>query len=106
MSEKVLCARQDACPVALAACERKVMAESSARLAEANLADLKAEYDRKRPRMNELYAAGVSMRKAQRDYFKDRTQANLVKSKVAEERFDKALAACSTAGKPTQPTLI
>ena len=106
MSEKVLCARQDACPVVLAACERKVMAETSARLAEANLANLKAEYDRKRPLMNELYAAGVSMRKAQRDYFKDRTQANLVKSKVAEERFDKALAACSTAGKPTQLTLI
>ena len=106
MSEKVLCARQDACPVVLAACERKVMAESSARLAEANLANLKAEYDRKRPRMNELYAAGVSMRKAQRDYFKDRTQANLVKSKVAEERFDKALAACATAGKPTQLSLI
>ena len=106
MSEKVLCARQDACPVVLAACERKVMAESSARLAEANLADLKAEYDRKRPRMNELYAAGVSMRKAQRDYFKDRTQANLVKSKVAEERFDKALAACATAGKLTQLSLI
>ena len=83
------------------------MAESSARLAEANLANLKAEYDRKRPLMNELYAAGgVSMRKAQRDYFKDRTQANLVKSKVAEERFDKALAACATAGKPTQLTLI
>ena len=40
MSEKVLCARQEACPVVLAACERKVMAESSARLAEANLADL------------------------------------------------------------------
>ena len=106
MSEKVLCARQDVCPVVLAACERKVMAESSARLAEANLANLKAEYDRKRPLMNELYAAGVSMRKAQRDYFKDRTQANLVKSKVAEERFDKALAACATAGKLTQPTLI
>ena len=106
MSEKVLCARQDACPVVLAACERKVMAESSARLAEANLANLKAEYDRKRPLMNELYAAGVSMRKAQRDYFKDRTQANLVKSKVAEVHFDKALAACATAGKPTQLTLI
>ena len=106
MSETFLCARQDACPVVLAACERKVMAESSARLAEANLADLKAEYDRKRPLMNELYAAGVSMRKAQRDYFKDRTYANLVKSKVAEERFDKALAACATAGKPTQPALI
>ena len=106
MSETFLCARQDACPVVLAACERKVMAESSARLAEANLADLKAEYDRKRPLMNELYAAGVSMRKAQRGYFNDRTQANLVKSKAAEERFDKALAACSTAGKPTQPTLI
>ena len=82
------------------------MAEASARLAEANLADLKAEYDRKRPLMNELYAAGVSMRKAQRDYFKDRTQANLVKSKVAEVHFDKALAACATVGKPTQPTLI
>ena len=106
MSEKVLCARQDACPVVLAACERKVMAESSARLAEANLANLKAEYDRKRPLMNELYAAGVSMRKAQRDYFKDRTQANLVKSKVAEVHFDKALAACATVWKPTQPTLI
>ena len=106
MSETFLCARQDACPVVLAACERKVMAESSARLAEANLANLKAEYDRKRPLMNELYAAGVSMRKAQRDYFKDRTQANLVKSKVAEERFDKALAVCATAGKPTQLTLI
>ena len=67
---------------------------------------VKTEYDRKRPLMNELYAAGVSMRKAQRGYFNDRTQANLVKSKAAEERFDKALAACSTAGKPTQPTLI
>ena len=82
------------------------MAEASARLAEANLADLKAEFDRKRPLMNELYAAGVSMRKAQRNYFKDRTQANLVKSKVAEEHFDLTLAACATAGKPTQPTLI
>ena len=82
------------------------MAESSARLAEANLADLKAEYDRKRPLMNELYAAGVSMRKAQLDYFNDRTHANLVKSKVAEVHFDKALAACATAGKPTQLTLI
>ena len=102
MSETFLCARQEACPVVLAACERKVMAESSARLAEANLANLKAEYDRKRPLMNELYAAGASMRKAQRDYFK----ANLVKSKVAEERFDKALAACATAGKPTQLSLI
>lgn len=106
MSEKFLCARQEACPLVLAACERKVIAEASARLAEANLADLKAEYDRKRPLMNELYAAGVSMRKAQRNYFKDRTQANLVKSKVAEEHFDLTLAACATAGKPTQPTLI
>ena len=106
MSEKFLCTRQEAFPLVLAACERKVIAEASERLAEANLADLKAEYDRKRPLMNELYAAGVSMRKAQRDYFKDRTQANLVKSKVAEERFDKALAACATAGKPYQPTLI
>lgn len=100
MSETFLCARQEACPVVLAACERKVMAEASARLAEA------AEYDRKRPLMNELYAAGVSMRKAQRDYFNDLTQANLVKSKVAEERFDKVLTACANVGKPTQPTLI
>lgn len=106
MSEAFLCARQEACPVVLAACERKVMAEASAHLAEANLADLKAEYDRKRPLMNEIYAAGVAMRKAQRDYFHDRTHANLVKSKVAEERFDKALTACATAGKPTQLTLI
>lgn len=106
MSEKFLCARQEECPVVLAACERKVKAESSARLAEASLADLKAEYDRKRPLMNELYAAGVSMRKAQRDYFKDRTHEKLVKSKVAEERFDKALAACATAGNPVQPKLI
>ena len=106
MSEKFLCTRQEACPLVLAACERKVIAEASARLAEANLADLKAEYDRKRPLMNDLYAAGVSMRKAQRDYFKDRTHANLVKSKVAEEHFDMALAACATSGKPTQPTLI
>ena len=82
------------------------MAESSARLAEANLADLKAEYDRKRQLMNKLYAAGVSMRKAQRNYFKDRTQAKLVKSKVAEVHFDKALAACANVGKPTQPTLL
>ena len=106
MSEKFLCARQEECPVVLSACERKVNAESSARLAESRLADLKAEYDRKRPLMNELYAAGVAMRKAQREYFKDRTRENLVKSKVAEERFDKALAACATAGKPVQPKLI
>ena len=106
MSEKFLCTRQEACPLVLAACERKVIAEASARLAEANLTDLKAEYDHKRPIMNELYAAGVAMRKAQRDYFKDRTHANLVKSKVAEERFDKVLTACANVGKPTQPTLI
>lgn len=106
MSEKFLCQRQEECPVVLAACERKVKAESEARLAAAQLADARAEYEAKKPLMNELYAAGVAMRKAQREYFKYRTHERLVKSKVAEERFDRALERCRTAGKTVQPNLF
>ena len=56
--------------------------------------------------MNELYAAGVAMRKAQKAYFKDKTQPNLYAAKDAEDRFDRALRACAASGKPTQPKLI
>ena len=56
--------------------------------------------------MNELYAAGVSMRKAQKAYFKERTNPNLYAAKDAEDRFDRALRACAASGKPTQPKLI
>jgi hypothetical protein len=106
MSEKFICQRQEECPVVLAACELKVKAESDARLAAAQLSDAQAEFEAKKPLMNELFTAGVAMRKAQREYFKDRTHERLVKSKVAEERFDRALVRCRTAGKTVQPNLI
>ena len=106
MSEKFICQRQEGCPVVLAACERKVKAESDARLAAAQLSDAQAEYEAKKPLMNELYAAGVAMRNAQREYFKYRTHERLVKSKVAEERFDRALERCRNVGKTIQPNLF
>lgn len=106
MSDKFLCQRQEECPVVLAACERKVKAESQARLLAAQLAEAQAEYAAKKTVMNELYAASVALRKAQCEYFKFRTHGNLVKARVAEERFDRALEHCRAAGKAIQPTLF
>ena len=93
------CPHIETCPNVLQACERKVAAETALEVA-------KAEYDGKRKAMNDLFAAGVAMRKSQRKYFADRTHENLVASKAAEKRFDEALEACRNAGKPTQPKLI
>lgn len=115
MSDAFLCHRQERCPVVLGACERKVAAEARARIAESKVAMLEgrvaafeqdsAAYEGKRSAMNELFAAGVAMRTAQKKYFADRTNKNLVTSKLAEERFDQALAACRNLGKPKQSTL-
>ena len=93
------CPHMETCPNVLQACERKVAAETALNVA-------KAEYDGKRKLMNELYAAGVAMRKAQKAYFKDKTQQHLYAAKDAEDRFDRALRACAASGKPTQPKLI
>ena len=84
------------CPNVLQACERKVAVETALDVA-------KAEYDGKRKLMNELYAAGVAMRKAQKAYFKDKTQPHLYAAKDAEDRFDRALRACAASGKPPTP---
>ena len=54
--------------------------------------------------MNELYAAAAACRKAQVEYFKLRTQDNLVASKRAERRLDDALAVCRDLGKRPKPT--
>ncbi len=54
--------------------------------------------------MNELYAAASACRKAQVEYFKLRTQDNLVASKRAEKRLDDALAVCRDLGKRPKPT--
>lgn len=93
------CPHLEECPNVLQACERKVAAETALNVAN-------AEYDGKRKLMNELYAAGVAMRKAQKAYFKDKTKPNLYAAKDSEDRFDRALRACAASGKPTQPKLI
>lgn len=99
MSEEFRCPHIETCHNVLQECERKVAAETVLNVA-------KADYDGKRKLMNELYAAGVAMRKAQKSYFKDRTQPRLYAAKDAEDRFDRALRACAESGKPTQPNLI
>jgi len=101
-----LCARQEECPVVLAACERKVRAEGEARSTAARLSEATAGYEAKRQAMNELYAAGVAMRKAQREYFKLRIQERLYAAKDAEDRFDRALRACHALANPNQRPLV
>ena len=96
MSDEFHCPHMEECQNVLKACERKVAAEIALNVA-------KAEYDGKRKLMNELYAAGVAMRKAQKSYFKDKTQPNLYAAKDSEDRFDRALRACAASGKPPTP---
>jgi len=62
--------------------------------------------DEKEKFANELCAAGVAMRKAQKDYFRNRTQENLYRAKDAEAYFDRALRAYANFGHPLHPTLI
>ena len=85
--------------------EKVDSAEASGEEAKAALAEAEAEYERRRGVMNELFAAGVAMRKAQTVYFRERTQAALAASKAAENRFDAALQACRNVGKGVQQLL-
>ena len=109
MSDEFRCPHIEKCPNVLKACERKVKAETQVSVLQGRIDAYEqdmADYAVKRDLMNELYAAGVSMRKAQKAYFRNRTQQNLYAAKNAEDRFDRALRACSASGKPTQPKMI
>jgi len=55
---------------------------------------------------DDLFSAGLAMRKAQRAYFRNRTQENLYAAKDAEDDFDRALRAYANAGNPLQPTIL
>lgn len=94
------CPHIETCPNVLQACERKVKAESRIAVLEGKIAAYEediASYSEKRPLMNELYSAGLAMRKAQKKYFSERSKEALIASRVAEKRFDEALAACQKA---------
>ena len=109
MSEEFRCPHIETCPNVLQACERKVKAEMQVSVLQGRIDAYEqdmADYAAKRDLMNALYAAGVAMRKAQKAYFKERTNPNLYAAKDAEDRFDRALRACAASGKPTQPKLI
>ena len=87
------CPHLETCPNVLQACERKVKAEGAMEVFKAKC----KEYEEKRPLMNALYSAGLAMRKAQKKYFSERSKEALIASRVAEKRFDEALAACQKA---------
>ena len=86
------CQRQDSCPVLLAAIEAKVEAESMARTAKHNLDAATQAFETKRTLFNEFYKLAVQCRKAQQQYFADRTQAALIASKQAERQLDAHIA--------------
>ena len=87
-----LCAKQDSCPVLLAAIEAKVEAESMAHTAKHNLDAATQAFETKRTLFNEFYKLAVQCRKAQQQYFEDRTQAALIASKQAERQLDAHIA--------------
>ena len=119
---KILCARQETCPLLRGAVERGLVAERKVRELDRELSAIKANAEVAkvnvsasavatdpasadvRRLMNELFASAVACRKAQGEYFKLRTQDNLIASKKAEKRLDDALAACREHGKKPKPT--
>lgn len=90
MSDEFRCPHIETCPNVLQACERKVKAEGAMEVFKAKA----EEYEEKRHLMNALYSAGLAMRMAQKKYFSERSKEALIASRVAEKRFDEALAAC------------
>jgi hypothetical protein len=71
-----LCAKQDSCPVLLAAIEAKVEAESMARTAKHNLDAATQAFETKRTLFNEFYKLAVQCRKAQQQYHCQRNAFN------------------------------
>ena len=102
------CAKQDSCPVLLAAIEAKVEAESKARTAKHNLDAATQAFETKRTLFNEFYKLAVQCRKAQQQYFADRTQAALIASKEAERALDAHMEMLRSASsrKPQLPARI
>ena len=86
------CARQESCPVLLAAVEAKVEAESRARVAKSEMAAAVQAFDAKRTLFNEFYKLVDRCRKAQKRYFAEKTQSALIASKQAERSLDAHLA--------------
>ena len=82
------CAKQESCPVLLAAIEAKVEAESKARVAKHNLDEAAQAFETKRTLFNEFYKLVDRCRKAQKRYFAEKTQAALIASKQAERNLD------------------
>ena len=78
------CNHQEECPLVLGAVEAKVKAQS-----ELNVKRM--EWESKRAFMNNLYLAAVKLRKAQKTYFKTRTQTDLTACRVLESDFDELL---------------
>lgn len=103
-----LCAKQDSCPVLLAAIEAKVEAESKARVAKHNQDASAQEFETKRTLFNEFYKLVARCRKAQKRYFAEKTQAALIASKEAERSLDAHLAMLRSASsrKPQLPAGI
>ena len=83
-----LCAKQDSCPVLLAAIEAKVEAESKARVAKHDQDEAAQAFDAKRTLFNEFYKLVARCRKAQKRYFAEKTQSALIASKEAERALD------------------
>ena len=86
------CARQESCPVLLAAVEAKVEAESRARMVKSEMAAAAQAFDAKRTLFNEFYKLVDRCRKAQKRYFAEKTQSALIASKQAERSLDAHLA--------------
>ena len=86
------CARQESCPVLLAAVEAKVEAESRARMVKSEMAAAAQAFDAKRTLFNEFYKLVDRCSKAQKRYFAEKTQSALIASKQAERSLDAHLA--------------
>lgn len=102
------CARQEGCPVLLAAVEAKVEAESRARVEKSEMAAAAQAFDAKRTLFNEFYKLVDRCRKAQKRYFAEKTQSALIASKQAERSLDAHLAMLRSASsrKPQLPAGI
>lgn len=104
MPELKICHRQEECPLVLGAVEAKVKLQTE-------FAVQRKEWEAKRAFMNTLYAAAVKLRRAQKKYFKTRTQADLTTCRVLETDFDELLddiklnASGHLYRQPVQPTL-
>jgi len=64
---------------------------------------IQSQYNSRRAAMNKLFAAGVAMRKAQREYFRSRTVSAFTALKEATAAFDASLEEAAYVAKHGSP---